>query len=78
MAKITKTFIACDNPKCSVSTEDDGEPAMGIYINSGSVHHGGGGGPVAKVYACSEGCLGPAVMAVFDEAWDTGKVRKKW
>lgn len=79
MAKVSRKFMDCDNPECSVSREDDEiEVATGYYVQSGSVHHGGGGGPVAKVYACSEECLGPAVTAVLYEAHDAGRVRKRW
>lgn len=79
MAKAVKKFMICDNPKCNSAHEDDEiAVVLGYYIQSGSVHQGGGGGPVAKVYACSEECLGPAVTAVFYEAYDAGHVRKKW
>lgn len=78
MAQHTRKFMYCDNPTCSNREEGELEPAEGIYINRGSIHTNSGGVSFAKVYACSEKCIGPAVVAAGTESWETGQVRKKW
>lgn len=71
MATRKATFQVCDNPECTTETEvDDQEPmAWGIYIDRGSFHTNGGGGPLNKIYACTLGCLSEAVRASIAEEW---------
>lgn len=74
--------LACDNPHCDVSSplnpDVPDEKPEGIYIDKGMVREEGRGGPFTRVYACSSNCIGPAVTAVFEDAYETGDVRKKW
>lgn len=79
MAKTTRTFMVCDNPRCSGTREHgESEPAVGIFIDSAMLHFTSGGGEAAKIYACSQRCAGPAIAAVFSEARGSDKLRTDW
>lgn len=65
MAKERQTVEVCDNPTCDSDPQvvDEQEPyAQGYHLGKGSWHLGGGG-PIPKTYACSSGCIAPAVLA---------------
>lgn len=65
------TVMECDNPDCGspLQVVDKYEPVLGYHFNGGVQHHGGGGGPIPKFFACQEDCIIPAmnhVLAVLD------------
>jgi hypothetical protein len=73
MGKQKVTVMICDNPECSESGPQivtDQEPyAMGYHLGKGSMHHGGGGGPIPAVFACCRECILPALDAKIAEEW---------
>ena len=71
MAKETTTTIICDNPDCDtvhILLDTDNDAPLGYYL-SGSGHLSFGGGPIPELYACSKGCIKPAVLEAFDRNW---------
>lgn len=70
MAKLKVITETCDNPACGkVSVgELPGYKPDGIYIQRGEWHLDAGG-PLARTFACSWECLGPAAEARVDEEW---------
>lgn len=68
----------CENPDCGASHDEfQGLDAHGVYVDRGWRHLAGSGG-FAKVYACSWECIGPAMKAAAQEAWDTMRIRERW
>lgn len=66
--KIRVTVMVCDNPDCDDSyRHTKEEPAYGFHLGKGFWSQGGGG-PIPATYACSEECIGPAVMHMIREA----------
>ena len=71
MAKEYETVLICDNPNCDTAhilLDTDNDAPLGYYL-SGSGHLSFGGGPIPELYACSKGCIKPAVLEAFDRNW---------
>lgn len=69
--KTTTTTVICDNPNCDtvhILLDTDLDAPLGYYL-SGSGHLSFGGGPIPELYACSKGCIKPAVLEAFDRNW---------
>lgn len=62
MSKRTAVMWQCDNPECDAE-EEEFAPGMafGFFITKGVHHNGMGGRPIPKTFACSAGCIAPAV-----------------
>lgn len=59
-------MLSCDNPDCDNEMETSKEePAPGYHIGKGFWVMGGGG-PIPATYACSDECVGKAVIANCD------------
>lgn len=69
MATMKIEIITCDNPDCDTEERYDKDDLPTGYHLSGGIFIMNGGGPIPKVYACSEDCLVPAINAAIDEAW---------
>lgn len=67
--KISAFEFKCDNPKCEKTQRLDLEEDF-IGLRGDVVEATNSGGSGAEWFACSRKCVGPAVAAAIDKAWD--------